>query len=115
MTGAGPGPGQLVLVGGAGTIDQSIAALRFGGAMSLLGALTGGGGPINTRAIFRKEIRVAGIYAGSRRMFESLNRALTVTRLRPVVDRVFEFGEFRPAYEHLASGKHFGRVVVRLH
>jgi NADPH:quinone reductase-like Zn-dependent oxidoreductase len=110
----GRGVDLVVEVGGSGTFDQSVAALCFNGAMSLLGVLAGAGGPINTRAIFRKAIRVNGIYVGSRRMFESLNRALVATRLRPVVDRVFEFGEVRQAYEYLASGQHFGKVVVRV-
>ncbi len=110
----GTGVDLVVEVGGAGTFDESVAALRFGGAMSLLGVLTGGGGPINTRAIFRKTIHVTGIYVGSRLMFESFNRALTATRLRPVIDQVFEFGEVRRAYEHLASGQHFGKIVVRV-
>ncbi len=110
----GRGADLVVEVGGSGTFDQSVAALRFGGSMSLLGVLTGAGGPINTRAIFRKTIRIAGIYVGSRRMFESFNRALVATRLRPIIDRVFEFGEVRQAYEHLASGQHFGKIVIRV-
>jgi NADPH:quinone reductase-like Zn-dependent oxidoreductase len=31
-----------------------------------------------------------------------------------VIDEVFPFAEARAAYEHLASGKHFGKVVIRV-
>jgi NADPH:quinone reductase-like Zn-dependent oxidoreductase len=43
-----------------------------------------------------------------------MNAALTQGRIRPVVDRVFTFGEARRAYEHLRGGGHFGKVVIRI-
>ena len=32
----------------------------------------------------------------------------------PIIDHTFAFEEARAAYEHLASGAHFGKVVIRL-
>ena len=112
---AGNGGVDIVVeVGGAGTFDQSIAALRYGGHMSLLGILAGTQGPINTYAIFHKNIRIRGVYVGSVAMFERLVRVLEHSRIDPVIDRVFEFENARAAYEHLASGAHFGKVVIRV-
>jgi len=110
----GRGVDVVVEVGGPGTFDQSVAALRFGGAMSLIGVLTGTRGEVNTAGVFHKTLHIRGIYVGSRRMFEALNRALSVARVRPIVDRVFDFDDVRAAYEYLASGAHFGKVVVRV-
>ena len=112
---AGRGGVDLVVeVGGAGTFDQSIASLRYGGHMSLLGILAGTQGPINTYAIFHKNTRIRGVYVGSVAMFERLVRVLERSNIDPVIDRVFPFEETRAAYEHLASGAHFGKVVIRL-
>jgi NADPH:quinone reductase-like Zn-dependent oxidoreductase len=112
---AGNGGVDLVVeVGGAGTFDQSVAALRYGGHMSLLGILAGTQGPINTYAIFHKNIHIRGVYVGSVAMFERLVRVLEQSAIDPVIDRVFSFEETRAAYEHLASGTHFGKVVIRL-
>lgn len=112
---AGNGGADLVVeVGGAGTFDQSVASLRYGGHMSLLGILAGTQGPINTYAIFHKNIRIRGVYVGSIAMFERLVRVLERSRIDPVIDRVFPFEDARAAYEHLASGTHFGKVVIRL-
>jgi NADPH:quinone reductase-like Zn-dependent oxidoreductase len=47
-------------------------------------------------------------------MFEALVRALEASKVEPIVDRVFPFVETRSAYEHLASGAHFGKVVIRV-
>ena len=110
----GRGVDIAVEVGGAGTFDESVAALRYGGTMSLLGILAGTQGPINTYQVFHKNIRVHGVYVGSVRMFHDLLRALEATKIEPVIDRVFSFDEARAAYEYLASGKHFGKVVVRV-
>ena len=82
--------------------------------MSLLGVLTGTKGEVNTYGLFQKGLHVRGVYVGSRRMFEALNRALSTSQLHPIVDRVFPFAEYREAYEHLASGAHFGKVVIRV-
>ena len=104
----------VVEVGGAGTFDQSIASLKYGGHMSLLGILAGTQGPINTYAIFHKNIYIRGVYVGSVAMFERLVRVLEHSTIDPVIDRIFAFDEARAAYEQLASGAHFGKVVIRL-
>ncbi|MFO0547019.1 MAG: NAD(P)-dependent alcohol dehydrogenase [Polyangiaceae bacterium] len=110
----GRGVDLAVEVGGAGTFDQTVKALRYGGTMSLLGILSGTQGPINTYAIFHKALRVHGVYVGSVEMFEGLVRALEASRSEPVIDRTFAFDEARAAYAHLATGAHFGKVVIRV-
>jgi NADPH:quinone reductase-like Zn-dependent oxidoreductase len=66
-------------------------------------------------AILQKHIRVQGIYVGSRDLFEAMNRAIALHKLRPVIDRVFPFEEAKAALMHLESGSHFGKVVIQIH
>ena len=108
----GRGVDVVVDVGGPGTFDQSVAALRYGGTLSLLGVLTGTKGEVNTYGVFHKTLRVAGIYVGSVAMFERFNRALEAARLEPVIDQVFAFDEAPAAYERLGRGAHFGKIVI---
>ena len=110
----GRGVDIAVEVGGPGTFDQSIKALRFGGTMSILGVLTGTQGPVDTYAIFHRNARVHGVYVGSVRMFASLVHALEAARIEPIIDRVFPFAQARAAYDYLASGAHFGKVVISI-
>jgi NADPH:quinone reductase-like Zn-dependent oxidoreductase len=63
--------------------------------------------------ILRKNVRVQGIFVGSRAMFEAMNRAIALHRLRPVVDRVFPFGELREALRYMERGGHFGKIALR--
>ncbi|NTX04523.1 NAD(P)-dependent alcohol dehydrogenase [Myxococcus sp. CA040A] len=102
----------VVDVGGQATFDQSSAALRYGGTMSMLGVLTGGRGEVNLHSVFYRRQTVHGVYVGSVSMFERFVAALEHTRIRPVIDRVFGFDDARAAWEHLASGQHLGKVVV---
>ncbi|MET0344483.1 MAG: NAD(P)-dependent alcohol dehydrogenase [Polyangiales bacterium] len=110
----GRGVDVVVEVGGPGTFDQSVNALRYQGTMSILGVLTGTRGEVNTYGVFHKALRVHGVYVGSVAMFEGLNRVLTAHKIHPVIDRVFGFDEARAAYEYLASAQHFGKIVVRV-
>jgi NADPH:quinone reductase-like Zn-dependent oxidoreductase len=107
----GGGVDQVIEVGGAGTLEQSLRAVRAGGTVSLIGILAGGG-DFQPNRIFAKTIRLQGIYVGSVAMFEAMNRAIAGASLKPVIDRVFPFAEAAAAYRHLQSGSHFGKVVV---
>lgn len=106
----GSGAGLAVDVGGPATLNETLKAVRHGGRISLMGVLTGFQGPITTADILRKRITLQGIYVGP---VETL-RALTRTGIRPVVDRVFDFSDADGAYSMLASGEHFGKIVVRI-
>ena len=109
---AGRGVDQVIEVGGAATLEQSLRAVRRGGLISFIGRVAGAG-EFNPNWIFLKTVRVQGIYVGSREMFEAMNRAVAAHRLRPVIDRVFPFEEAREALHYLESGAHFGKVCIR--
>ena len=109
----GVGVDHVVEVGGAGTLPHSLRAVRMGGCISLIGVLADGGGQVSPLPILMKNVRVQGIYVGSREMFEAMNRAIALHQLRPVVDRVFAFQEIQEALRYLESGAHFGKIVLR--
>ncbi len=109
----GVGVDHVLEVGGSGTLERSLASVRVSGTISLIGILSGPveKNPSMLPALFNR-VTVRGIYVGSRRMFEDLVRAVEVNKIQPVVDRTFAFEDARAAYEHLKSGKHFGKVVI---
>jgi NADPH:quinone reductase-like Zn-dependent oxidoreductase len=107
----GSGVDLIVEVGGAGTLPKSTRAVRWGGTIALIGVLSGGG-EFNPISILMKNIRLQGIFVGSRRMFEAMLRAIKSNQLRPVVDRVFPFDQAVDALRYLESGAHFGKIVI---
>lgn len=110
----GAGVDLVVEVGGAGTLPQSLRAVRMGGRISLIGVLSGAAGEMNPRPIIMKKVRVQGIFVGSREMFEAMNRAISLHQLHPVVDRIFPFEAAGEALRYMESGAHFGKICIRV-
>jgi NADPH:quinone reductase-like Zn-dependent oxidoreductase len=110
----GVGVDCVVEVGGAGTFAQSLQAVRPGGRIGVIGVLAGGATQVSLTSILMQKIRVQGILVGDRESFEAMNRAIALHGLRPVIDRVFPLEETRAAFEHMAAGNHFGKIVVRI-
>lgn len=111
---AGIGADLVLELGGAGTLARSMTAVKINGRISLVGILTGIEGQINPMTILRKSLAVNGIYVGSREMQEDLHTAMEVGGIHPVIDREFKFEQAKEAFEYLQSGKHFGKIVIKV-
>ncbi len=112
----GAGVDRVIEVGGAGTFGQSLRAARFGGVVAQIGILSGSATSesLAITPILHKQLRIQGIYVGSRAMFEEMNVAIAKAKLRPVLDRVFPLDQAREAFLHLQSASHFGKIVIRV-
>jgi NADPH:quinone reductase-like Zn-dependent oxidoreductase len=110
----GRGVDHVVEVGGAGTLARSFAAIRVGGKISMIGGLSGPATELNPGLILGRRANVQGISVGSTQMFEAMNRAIAANAIKPVIDKVFGFDEVKAAYQHMASGAHFGKIVIRV-
>jgi NADPH:quinone reductase-like Zn-dependent oxidoreductase len=110
----GHGVDHVLEVGGKDTLTRAFGAIRIGGKISIIGSVSGGATELNPALIFSKRANVQGIYVGSTEMFEAMNALISVHKIRPVVDRVFGFDEVKAAFNHMAAGAHFGKIVVRV-
>jgi NADPH:quinone reductase-like Zn-dependent oxidoreductase len=108
------GVDHVIEVGGAGTFLQSVRACRSGAKIGLIGILSGRETETPIFPIVSKSATVFGIYVGSREMFEAMNRAFEVAKLRPVIDKVFPFESAPGAFDYMAAGSHFGKIVIRV-
>jgi NADPH:quinone reductase-like Zn-dependent oxidoreductase len=107
----GQGMDWVIEVGGAGTLARSLGAIRNGGRIQVIGVLAGPA-EMNPQPILRKAANIHGISVGSRQMFENMNAAIARSKLKPVIDRTFKFADAVAAFDHLAAGAHFGKVVI---
>jgi NADPH:quinone reductase-like Zn-dependent oxidoreductase len=105
------GVDHVVEVGGAGTMSQSLSAVRIGGHISIIGVLSKGNGFDHALAL-HKGLSMQGLFVGSREMFEAMNQALAVCQIHPLIDTVFPFADTPAAYRHLESQRHMGKVVI---
>lgn len=110
----GVGVDHVIEVGGVGTLEQSIRSSRMGGHISLVGVLAGPQAPVNLTLVLMQDIRIQGVFVGPRDAFETMNTAIAQHKMKPVIDKVFPFAEAQQALQYVASGSHFGKVVIKV-
>lgn len=108
----GRGVDKVIDIAGEATIVKSAASTRIGGEIGLVGFVSGFGGGLPPIDILSRTLTVQGIGIGPRTSFEALLAAMAVAEVRPVIDRVFPFAEYREAYRLLKSGNFVGKIVV---
>jgi alcohol dehydrogenase len=111
---AGGGVDLVVETGGAQTLSQSLRAVRMGGALSMIGVVTGARPDLNVPVLIMKSIRLYGAQVGNRDQLAAMAKAMERHRTRPVIDRTFALDELRAALEHLRSGRHVGKVCIAM-
>jgi len=112
------GVDHVVEVGGSGTIQRSLKAVRPSGHVYIIGALTGpptASNPgINPRDILTRSVYVCGVYVGSRAMFQRMNAAFETNHIHPTIDRTFPLSAAKEAFHYLQSASHFGKITLDL-
>ncbi len=109
----GHGADHILETGGAGSLNRSFEACAFGGKVALIGFLAGRG-DINPAILMMKSGAMIGIGVGSRAMFEDMNRAIEVNKIKPVADKVFPFDKAVDAFRCQAAGDFVGKVVITI-
>ncbi|HMV43050.1 MAG TPA: NAD(P)-dependent alcohol dehydrogenase [Leptospiraceae bacterium] len=110
----GEGADHIIEVGGAGTLEQSIRAIRPFGQISLIGILAGGAKDLNLLPVLMNNVKMQGILVGSKAGLAAMCKAFTYHKIKPVIDKTFPLEESVKAIEYLKSGSHFGKIVISL-
>ncbi|KAI0758950.1 NAD-P-binding protein [Fomes fomentarius] len=112
---SGRGVDHVIEVGGPGTLLKSLNAVRYGGSIDVIGFVAGQA-DVNSLPlqVLGKAILLRGILIGSRAQFEDMNRLISAVKLKPVVDKVFDFEHVRDAYAYQDSQQHVGKVVIKV-
>ena len=107
------GVDKVVEVGGAGTTEQSMAALRTQGEVALIGVLQPEGGP-NPRGLMMTAGSIRGIFVGSAAMAQRLNAAVDANRIEPLIGALFGLEQAKEAYAHAWGPDSFAKTVIEL-
>lgn len=113
----GRGVDHIVELGGAGTLTQSIRAIRPGGTISMIGVLSGAtSNDLLLPLVVMQQVRLQGVTVGSKEGFDAMLRAMALGKMKPVLDRSFDFSEsgVRAAYAHMGKGAAFGKIAIAL-
>ncbi len=110
----GRGVDQVIEVGGQDTLKEALKSIRLGGRISVIGNVSGNTADLRIGAVIATRVIMQGISVGSRADFEAMNRAIALHKIEPVVDTVMPFDAGRAAFDHMAAGKHFGKICIDL-
>ena len=91
-----------------------MASVCTGGRIAYIGVLTGLAGQANPVALIPTMASINGIFVGSRAMFANMLKAIETHGIHPVIDREFPFDQAPAALEHMRSGGHFGKIVIKV-
>jgi NADPH:quinone reductase-like Zn-dependent oxidoreductase len=110
---SGPdGASHIIEVGGAGTLEKSHACIKRGGVIANIGFIAQGETPnipllnLGSGSIFR------AILVGSVEQFKAMNACIETFKMKPLVDKVFDFKSCREAYTYMWQQQHAGKVVI---
>lgn len=98
-------------------LGETVRATGVNGRIGTLGALSGS--PQDTASasqgeIIGKNITIKGIASGSRAMLAAALDVIGRKGIAMLVDREFAFADAPAAYQHLDSGAHMGKILVRV-
>lgn len=108
----GRGVDFVMEVGGATTLTQSLRAIALTGHIAIIGVLGGAAEPLQIGQMIATGAKLQGVMVGSRAMFEAMCRAIETHRIAPVVDRTWPFTSAVEAFQAMAAGEHFGKIVL---
>lgn len=113
------GAGVDLVIENVGSLRQSVQATRYGGMVTVIGALARlGSSPSTPDAdladLLRTGVTVTPILMGNRRMLARLVTAFVMHRIEPVIDRTFAFDDAPAAYDALRAAEHVGKLVVTM-
>ncbi len=99
---------------GRSTWEESLKALGRGGRLVTCGGTSGPVVETDVRRLFWNQWTIMGSTMGNDSEFEAVTRELEAGRLTPVIDSVFDLEDGRAAFDRMAEGKQFGKIVLRI-
>ncbi len=99
---------------GKDTWDQSLVALGRAGRLVTCGGTSGPTVQTDVRRLFWNQWTIMGSTMGNDYEFDAVTKELNAGRLHPTIDSVFDLEKGRDAFELMAGGRQFGKIVVRV-
>jgi acryloyl-coenzyme A reductase len=99
---------------GTATLPKTLECLGRTGKLVCSGGTSGLEATINIRTLYRNHISLLFYVQGAKRDMERLVELVATGELAPVIDREYLLSDAALADEHLDTGEHFGRIVLRV-
>jgi alcohol dehydrogenase len=97
---------------GKSVFAKAISLLKTGGTLVTTGATTGYNSNIDLRYLFFRGLNLIGSTQGTKAELEDVIYWTNKGRIRPVIDLILPFSQIIDGYKKMASGDHFGKILV---
>jgi NADPH:quinone reductase-like Zn-dependent oxidoreductase len=111
---SGRGVDVVIDTVGAATWPIDFSAVRRGGKIVLCGITTGAKAETNLQALYWNQLTIMGSTMGSDEDFRRMLQAVTIAKLKPVIDSVEPLENIRVAMGKMEAGEQFGKIVLRI-
>ena len=111
---AGHGVDAVLEIGGSGTLENSLASIRHGGHINIIGYMAGVEMGITVFPLIIKNANLHGIGAGNREDFEAMMQCVQTHEIRPAIAARYPMLDTARALEDLQQGGHFGKRVINI-
>lgn len=111
---SGRGVDVVIDTVGAAAWPIDFSAVRRGGKIILCGITTGAKAETDLRALYWNQLTIMGSTMGSNEDFRQMLAAVTVAKLKPVIDSVEPLENVRKAMGRMEAGGQFGKIVLKI-
>ncbi|KAH7370003.1 putative alcohol dehydrogenase [Rhexocercosporidium sp. MPI-PUGE-AT-0058] len=110
----GKGVDHALDVGGSGTIEKSLRAVRRGGLVTCIGFLGGMGSVDVVMGLIGGAKMLRGVYGIYKTHCEALLELVNEHQIHPLIAQVFEWEDAKMAFDMIMKGEVVGKVAIRV-
>lgn len=110
----GEGVDMVIDSVGESSWGDSLRSLRRGGRLVTCGATTGGNPPAEIQRLFIRQLEIYGSTGGSMDEFRQVVALFASGAIKPVIDQRHALAEVNTAFDRLARGEQFGKLVITM-
>ncbi len=85
-----------------------------GGRIALFGRTAGNIENLSPSTIFWKQISIHGTTMGNKEEFKKMIDFVSSKKIRPVIDSIYSIQEINLAFDKMAKGEQFGKIVINM-
>jgi len=85
-----------------------------GGRIALFGRTAGNIQNLSPSIIFWKQISIHGTTMGNKEEFKKMIDLISSKKIRPVIDSIYSIQEINLAFDKMATGEQFGKIVINM-
>lgn len=98
---------------GGSSLNSFLKIVRPAGRIVVYGSTTGYPEKLDVFRLFWTQAQIMGSTMGSDKEFEEMIAFVNQHKLRPTIDKVFEFEDYLSAFDRFKSPDHFGKIVLK--